>query len=63
MRGYRTEALVPPAAVTLFVPPRSEIKLAKVDATEDQNKALAERIGVKGFPTIKIFRYEQIPRF
>jgi protein disulfide-isomerase A1 len=32
------------------------IKLVKVDATEDANKALAEKYGVKGFPTLKIFK-------
>lgn len=32
------------------------IALAKVDCTTDGNKALAERFGIKGFPTIKIFR-------
>lgn len=32
------------------------IALAKVDATEDGNKALAERFKVQGFPTLKIFR-------
>lgn len=30
------------------------ITLAKVDATEEPNKALAEEFGVKGFPTIKV---------
>ena len=28
--------------------------MAKVDATEEPNKALAEEFGVKGFPTIKV---------
>lgn len=32
------------------------ITLAKVDATEDGNKKLAEQFGVQGFPTLKIFR-------
>ena len=32
------------------------IALAKVDATEEGNKALAERFKVQGFPTLKIFR-------
>lgn len=32
------------------------IKLAKVDCTEEKNKALASKFGVKGFPTIKVFR-------
>lgn len=32
------------------------ITLAKVDATEEPNKELAEEFGVKGFPTIKIFK-------
>lgn len=30
------------------------IVLAKVDATEEENKALAEKFGVKGFPTLKV---------
>lgn len=30
------------------------IALAKVDCTTDGNKALAERFGIKGFPTIKV---------
>ena len=34
----------------------SGIKLVKVDATLEENKPLAERFAVKGFPTIKIFR-------
>lgn len=32
------------------------IKLVKVDATEEANKALAEKYEVRGFPTIKIFK-------
>ena len=32
------------------------VVLAKVDANEDQNKALASQYEVKGFPTIKILR-------
>jgi protein disulfide-isomerase A3 len=32
------------------------IALAKVDCTTDGNKALAERFGIKGFPTIKVRR-------
>ncbi|KAK9835347.1 hypothetical protein WJX81_004050 [Elliptochloris bilobata] len=34
----------------------SEVVLAKVDATLDENKPLATRYGVGGFPTLKIFR-------
>lgn len=30
------------------------IVLASVDATEEPNKALAEKFGIKGFPTIKV---------
>jgi protein disulfide-isomerase A1 len=32
------------------------IVLAKVDADQDKNKPLAERFGIRGFPTLKIFR-------
>ena len=32
------------------------LPLAKVDATEEENKALGSRYGVRGFPTLKIFR-------
>ena len=32
------------------------ITLAKVDATEDDNKDLASKFGIQGFPTLKIFR-------
>eukprot|EP00884_Botryococcus_braunii_P003077 jgi/Botrbrau1/12770/Bobra.0238s0009.1 len=35
---------------------KSKIVLVKVDATEEENKALGERYGVRGFPTLKIFR-------
>ncbi|XP_015079485.1 protein disulfide-isomerase [Solanum pennellii] len=33
------------------------VVLAKVDANEEQNKALAGEFDVKGFPTLKILRY------
>jgi len=33
-----------------------EITLAKLDATEDKNRALGDKFGVRGFPTLKIFR-------
>lgn len=32
------------------------ITLAKMDATEEKNKAITPKYGVKGFPTIKVFR-------
>lgn len=35
---------------------KTGIVLMKVDATEEENKALAEKYGVRGFPTLKIFR-------
>ena len=34
----------------------SEAVLAKVDLDKEENKPLAARFGVKGFPTLKIFR-------
>lgn len=33
------------------------VVLAKVDANEEQNKALASEFDIKGFPTLKILRY------
>ena len=33
-----------------------DVRLAKADATESSNKELAERFGVKGYPTLKMFR-------
>eukprot|EP00242_Pyramimonas_sp_CCMP2087_P007246 CAMPEP_0198203794 /NCGR_PEP_ID=MMETSP1445-20131203/7122_1 /TAXON_ID=36898 /ORGANISM="Pyramimonas sp., Strain CCMP2087" /LENGTH=155 /DNA_ID=CAMNT_0043875329 /DNA_START=50 /DNA_END=517 /DNA_ORIENTATION=- len=32
------------------------VALAKVDATEDNSKDLAEKFGVSGYPTLKIFK-------
>ena len=34
-----------------------DITLAIVDATDEKNKKLAEEHGVKGFPTIKVYRF------
>ena len=34
---------------------KGQVKLGKVDATEEQ--ALAQRYGVKGYPTVKVFDY------
>ena len=36
------------------------IKLIKIDATEEANKALAEKYEVRGFPTIKIFKGKSV---
>lgn len=33
------------------------VVLAKVDANEEQNKAISNEFEVRGFPTIKILRY------
>jgi len=35
------------------------ITLAKMDATEEGNKAISAKYGVKGFPTLKIFRGDE----
>ena len=34
----------------------SKARLVKVDATDSNNKALASKFGVSGFPTLKVFR-------
>lgn len=41
-------------AAKILVEKESKIKLAKVDATEQQ--ALSEEHGVRGYPTLKFFR-------
>lgn len=35
---------------------KGSIPIGKVNADEEQNKVLASRFGIKGFPTLKIFR-------
>ena len=42
------------AAATALAEENSEIKLAKVDATEESE--LAQSFGVQGYPTIKFFK-------
>ncbi|GHP08265.1 hypothetical protein PPROV_000700600 [Pycnococcus provasolii] len=37
------------------------ILLAKVDATEEENKELGTKFGIRGFPTLKIFRKGAAP--
>jgi protein disulfide-isomerase A1 len=44
------------AAATKLAAAKSPIKLVKVDATLEDNKAVAAKYEVRGFPTLKIFR-------
>jgi hypothetical protein len=34
-----------------------KIVLAKIDASAEENSEVAQRFGIRGFPTLKIFRY------
>eukprot|EP00238_Polyblepharides_amylifera_P001619 CAMPEP_0196570874 /NCGR_PEP_ID=MMETSP1081-20130531/1044_1 /TAXON_ID=36882 /ORGANISM="Pyramimonas amylifera, Strain CCMP720" /LENGTH=490 /DNA_ID=CAMNT_0041887555 /DNA_START=80 /DNA_END=1552 /DNA_ORIENTATION=- len=43
-------------AATTLKEDKATVKLAKCDATEDENKDLATRFDIKGYPTLKIFR-------
>lgn len=54
--GAQTQKLAPEweAAAKQLQGGDTPIALAKVDCTTDGNKALAERFGIKGFPTIKV---------
>lgn len=44
------------AAKTFKAQGDPKIVLANVDSTLDENKALSEKFGIQGFPTIKVFR-------
>mmetsp|Transcript_2672 Transcript_2672/g.7943 ORF Transcript_2672/g.7943 Transcript_2672/m.7943 type:complete len:497 (+) Transcript_2672:181-1671(+) len=43
-------------AAKTFKGEEPKVVLANIDCTAEENKALAEKYGVKGFPTIKVFR-------
>ena len=35
----------------------TDVLLAKVDATKEENKMMAQRFAVKGYPTMKLFKH------
>ena len=47
-------------AATILIQEGSQARLVNVDATAEPNKKLAQKYGVKGFPTLKIFRGDEL---